>query len=240
VTEVSFIVPAFNEETLLPDTLRAIREAAAAIQEACEIIVVDDASTDDTAGVAKSCGANVISVSCRHIAATRNAGARQARGQWLIFVDADTLVTPAVVQAAVSALRAGTVGGGCKVHFEGRLPLYGRLLIALVSPIYRGLGLAAGCFLFCTQSAFQAVGGFDETLYAGEEAFLSRTLRRQGRFVVLREQVSTSGRKLRAHSGRELLGTLLRLALGGRQAMARRAGLDLWYGKRRKDPDDPG
>jgi glycosyltransferase involved in cell wall biosynthesis len=236
VTEVSFIVPAFNEAALLPETLRAIREAAATIQEACEVIVVDDASTDGTAGVAEALGASVVSVSCRHIAATRNAGARQARGRWLIFVDADTLVTPAVVQAAMSALRAGTVGGGCKVHFEGRLPLYGRLLIALVSPIYRGVGLAAGCFLFCTQSAFQLVGGFDETLYAGEEAFLSRTLRRQGRFVILREQVSTSGRKLRAYSGRELLGTLLRLALGGRKAMARRAGLDLWYGKRRKDP----
>jgi hypothetical protein len=110
------------------------------------------------------------------------------------------------------------------------------LLVALVAPIYRSLGLAAGCFLFCTQTAFQAVGGFDETLYAGEEAFLSRTLRGQGRFVVLREQVSTSGRKLRAHSGRETLGTLMRLALGGRKAMGQRTGLEIWYGKRRKDP----
>jgi glycosyltransferase involved in cell wall biosynthesis len=236
LTEVSFIVPAFNEEALLAATLRAIREAAATIQESYEVIVVDDASTDNTTGVAESFGAKVIPVSCRHIAATRNAGAREARGDWLIFVDADTLVTPAVVQEAVSALRAGAVGGGCQVHFEGRLPLYGRLLVALVAPLYRGIGLAAGCFLFCTRSAFQAVGGFDETLYAAEEIFLSRALRRQGRFVVLREQVSTSGRKLRAHSGRETLGTLLHLAFGGRKAMAQRKGLEIWYGKRRKDP----
>jgi glycosyltransferase involved in cell wall biosynthesis len=236
MTEISFIVPAFNEEALLPDTLRAIGEAADRTGESCEVIVVDDASTDGTARVAESLGARVVSVSCRHIAATRNAGAREAQGRWLIFVDADTRVTPAVVQAAVAALRAGKVGGGCKVHFEGRLPVYGWLLIGLVAPLYRGLGLAAGCFLFCTQAAFQAVGGFDETLYAGEEAFLSRSLRRHGRFVILREQVSTSGRKLRAHSGRELVGTLFRLAIGGRKAMSERAGLDIWYGKRRKDP----
>jgi glycosyltransferase involved in cell wall biosynthesis len=236
VAEVSFIVPAFNEEALLADTLRAIGRAAAALQESCEVIVVDDDSSDGTAAVAVAHGARVIRVSCRHIAATRNAGAREAQGQWLLFVDADTLVTPQVVQAAISALRAGAAGGGCRVHFEGRLPPYGRLLIALLAPLYRWLGLAAGCFLFCTHAAFTAVGGFDETLYAGEEAFLSRTLRQQGRFVMLREQVSTSGRKLRAHSGRELLGTLLRLALGGRKAMARRTGLEIWYGSRRKDP----
>jgi hypothetical protein len=54
--------------------------------------------------------------------------------------------------------------------------------------------------------------------------------------VILREHVVTSGRKLRAHSAREVLGGLLRLALGGRRAMESREGLEIWYGERRKDP----
>jgi glycosyltransferase involved in cell wall biosynthesis len=236
MTDVSFVVPAFNEERLLAGTLKAIREAASALNESTEVIVVDDASTDGTKAVAHSHGAHVVSVSCRHIAATRNAGAREARGMWLIFVDADTIVTKEVVQAAVMAMRAGAVAGGCDVRFDGRLPLYGRALIAAALPLYQALGLAAGCFIFCTREAFDAVGGFDETLFAAEEVVLSRALRREGRFVILREHVITSGRKLRAHSAREVLGGLLRLALGGRRAMGSREGLEIWYGARRKDP----
>jgi glycosyltransferase involved in cell wall biosynthesis len=235
MTEVSFVVPAFNEERLLAGTLQAIHKAASGLNESTEVIVVDDASTDGTKSVAHSQGARVVSVACRHIAATRNAGVREARGKWLIFVDADTIVTSEVVHAAVAAMRAGAVAGGCDVRFEGRLPLYSRALIAAAMPLYQALGLAAGCFIFCTREAFDAAGGFDETLFAAEEAVLSRALHRQGRFVILREHVVTSGRKLRAHSARGS-GGLLRLALGGRRAMGRREGLEIWYGERRKDP----
>lgn len=236
MTDVSFVVPAFNEERLLAGTLQAIHKAAAGLDDSTEVIVVDDASTDDTKSVAYSQGARVVAVARRHIAATRNAGVRQASGKWLIFVDADTIVTSEVVHAAVAAMRAGAVAGGCDVRFEGRLPLYSRALIAAAMPVYQGLGLAAGCFMFCTREAFDVVGGFDETLFAAEEAVLSRALHRLGRFVILREHVVTSGRKLRAHSAREVLGGLLRLALGGRRAMESRAGLEIWYGERRKDP----
>jgi len=55
--------------------------------------------------------------------------------------------------------------------------------------------------------------------------------------VILREFVTTSGRKLRAHSGREFFGILLRLALGGPKGVRRRDGLDIWYGERRADPE---
>jgi hypothetical protein len=98
------------------------------------------------------------------------------------------------------------------------------------------LGLASGCFLFCTREAFLSAGGFDEGLFGAEEAAMSRALRRQGRFVVLGEAVTTSGRKLRAHSAREVLGLLTRLALAGPRSLRRREGLDLWYGERREDP----
>ena len=203
MTDISFIVPAHNEELLLADTLEAIRRAASALPESSEILVVDDASTDGTGAIGHLHDARVIHVTCRHIAATRNAGARTSLGRWLIFVDADTIVTPEVVEAAVAAMRGGAVGGGCNVRFEGRLPRYGRFLISIASPLYRGLGLAAGCFVFCTRDGLEAVGGWDETLFAAEEAFLSRALHRYGRFVILRQQVSTSGRKLRAHPPRD-------------------------------------
>jgi glycosyltransferase involved in cell wall biosynthesis len=234
---LSFIIPAYNEAQLLGGTLSAIQHAARALRLTFEVIVVDDASLDRTPEVARAHGARVVAVNFRQIAATRNAGAREACGEWLVFVDADTIISEAVLRDAIAALTAGAVGGGCLVRFDGRVPHYGRILIALVLPLYRALGLAAGCFLFCTRQAFEAVGGFDEELFAAEEAVLSRALSRQGRFVLLRAAVMTSGRKLRAHSGREVLGTLLRLALTGPKAFRRRDGLELWYGRRRADPE---
>jgi glycosyltransferase involved in cell wall biosynthesis len=234
---ISFIIPAFNEELLLGRTLNALNSAARALKESFEIVVVDDASTDRTAAIAREFGARVIAVQRRQIAATRNDGARAAHGELFIFVDADTVVTEGAVRAAVEAMRKGAVGGGCAIRFDGRLPLYGRILAAVAIPLYRVVGLAAGCFLFCTREAFHAIGGFDEKLFGGEEAVMSRRLHRRGRFVVLPESVTTSGRKLRAHSAREVLGLLARLALAGPKAVRQREGLEIWYGERRTDPE---
>lgn len=236
---ISFIIPAYNEERLLGATLRAIHAAAQAAGEPYEAIVADDASTDGTAAVAEAHGARVVRVARRQIAATRNAGARQARGEWFVFVDADTLVTEAVVRAAVRALRDGAAGGGAAVRFDGRVPAYARALLLLLVWGFRVTRLAAGCFLFCTRRAFEAAGGFDEALYGSEEISMSRALKRQGRFVVLREAVTTSGRKLRAHSGWELLGVLGGLALRGPKAVRQRDGLEIWY-ERREDPGEAG
>jgi glycosyltransferase involved in cell wall biosynthesis len=233
---ISFIIPAYNEEQYLGRTLTALHAAVANLAEPFEVVVVDDASTDGTAAIALSQSARVVAVSCRHIAATRNAGARAANGDAFIFIDADTVVTPEAVAAAVKAMRRGAAGGGCAFRFDGRLPLYGRIMQAVAAPLYRALRLASGCFLFCTRKAFFAAGGFDERLFGAEEAAMSRALRRQGRFVVLRECVTTSGRKLRAHSAREIFGVLTRLALSGPRSVRRREGLEIWYGERRPDP----
>ena len=234
---ISFVIPAHNEEDLLPATLRALETAARPLGHPFEIIVVSDASTDRTDAVARGHGARVVEVQHRHIAATRNAGAREAIGELLVFIDADTRVTEAVVRSAVEAMTQGAVGGGCAFRFDGRLPLYARALQAVAVPVYRMARIASGCFLFATREAFEAVGGFNEGMFGAEEAAMSRSLRRQGRFVVLREAVTTSGRKLRAYSGREVLGTMARLALSGGRSVRRREGLDIWYGERRPDPE---
>ncbi len=233
---MSFVVPAHNEEALLPQTLHAIKAAVADLAEAAEVVVVDDASTDQTAAVAQEAGARVIQVVVRQIATARNAGARAATGELLCFVDADTTITRAAVVAARQAVQDGAVGGGCAVRFDGPLPLWARVCEPLARWGSRYAGMAPGCFLFCSREGFLAVGGFDETVFAGEEAVMSRRLRRVGRFVVLREEVVTSGRKLRAYSGWEIARAMGGLALRGRRGVQDRRRLDLWYGPRRPDP----
>jgi glycosyltransferase involved in cell wall biosynthesis len=232
---ISFIVPAYNEERLLGATLDALHSAGRAVGEPYELVVVDDASTDRTALIAKRHGAVLVTVAHRQIAATRNSGAREARGELFIFVDADTIVNEPAVRGAVEAWREGAVGGGAAVEFDGVVPLYARLFLAVLVRLFRLARLAAGCFLFCSRSAFVAVGGFDEAFYGAEELVMSRALKRYGKFVVLRQAVTTSGRKLRTHSVREVLMVMGRLALRGPKAVKQRKGMELWYAERRED-----
>ena len=233
---LSFIIPAHDEEAVIASTIRAVRDAAARVDEPYEVIVVDDASTDRTAAIAEAEGVRLVRIAARHIAAARNAGAAVARGELLVFVDADTLVNVAAVRGAVEAFRGGAVGGGAAVRFDEPTPFYARALLPLVLWVYRRLRLASGCFLFCTRVAFESVSGFDEGLFAAEEVEMSRALRKQGRFVMLRGTVVTSGRKLRTYSAWQLFSTLVRLALAGRRELSDRRRLALWYGPRRKDP----
>jgi len=234
---ISFIVPAYNEEPVIGRTLESIHAAARLAGHPYEIVVVDDSSSDGTAVVARSHGSLVVPVEHRQIAATRNAGARAAFGDILIFVDADTVVPPATLVATLQTLGAGAVGGGATLRLEGRIPWHGRLLILLVSSALRLGRMAAGCYLFCTRAAFEAAGGFDERLFATEEIALSRALRRQGRIVILRETVETSGRKLRTHSVWEFARLLVLIITSGPRALRDRERLDLWYGRRRVDPE---
>jgi glycosyltransferase involved in cell wall biosynthesis len=230
---ISFIVPAHNEDALLGRTLSALHKSVQALGESYEIIVVDDASTDLTREIAMEHNVRVISVSHRQIAATRNAGAAVAIGDILVFVDADTIVPEQALRAAIQALRQGAVGGGATVRFdEGHLPFYARVLEFLLPPALRILRLAPGCFVFCTRQAYLAARGFDEALYVTEEVGFAQRLKRQGRFVILREFVITSARKLRTRSAFQLLWVGLRLAVGGGQSIRKRDGLEYWYGPR--------
>lgn len=235
---VSFIIPAYNEEACIARTVRAIKGAARRAGAVYEIIVVDDDSSDRTAEIGAREGARVVRVKNRHIAATRNAGARVARGDRFVFVDGDTEVSDGAVEASLRVLDEGAIGGGCLVRFDEPLPLYARLLQPLALLAIRSACFAAGCFLFCTRDAFGAAGGFDERMYGGEEIAMSLALKRQGRFVVVDQWVVTSGRKLRAYSGSEILAVLAALASRGRRSVESREGLELWYGPRRNDPAD--
>lgn len=237
---ISFIVPAYNEEALIGRTLEALNRAARNTGEPYEVVVADDASSDRTAAIAESHGCRVVKVNLRQIAATRNAGAREASGDKLIFVDADTVVTSEVVRASIDAMNRGAAGGGCAVNFDGRLPRYAEIVSPLMVRFFRATGFACGCFLFCTRRAFDAAGGFDETLFASEEISMSRALKRQGRFVVLRESVTSSGRKLRMYSGKEVLRLFGGILLAGPKALKKRDGLEVWYGGRREDPEFGG
>lgn len=224
---LSIIIPAHNEERLLGATLDALHEAARGAGEDYEIVVVDDSSTDATAEVARAHGARVVRADVHQIAAARNAGARASQGDMLVFVDADTIVQPAVLREAIAALRAGAVGGGAGAVFEQGAPQWAHVAIGFAAWILRTAGWAAGCFFFARRAPFERVGGFDERYFASEEIHLSRALKRLGRFVILPHAVLTSARKAEVYTMRHSLWLMLRILWPG--SLKRREGLDFWY-----------
>jgi GT2 family glycosyltransferase len=231
--KLSFVVPAHNEEHELPETLRAIRRAADAAKETYELIVVDDFSTDATAEIAQQSGARVVSVNRRQIAAVRNAGARLARGEILFFVDADTHIKPGHVTGGLQALSDGYSGGSARLAVDSHLPFWARLFIRTFCAVYFSAGLGVGAFIFTRRESFDALGGFDEQYFAGEEVYFTLALKKVGRFKILREPIVTSARKIRMHSPRFVLTQSFFIVIGGKTSLRKREKLALWYdGKR--------
>jgi glycosyltransferase involved in cell wall biosynthesis len=230
---LSFIVPAYNEEFELARSIEAIRNAAELAAQQHEIIVVDDASTDATPQIARECGAILVQIERRHIAAARNAGAKAARGDVLFFVDADTRILPAHAREAIAALAVGCSGGSARILTDGIIPLWARIFVRVFSLIYFANNLGAGAFLFTTRKNFDSVGGFDEGLFIGEEVFFSLALKKLGRFKVLKTPILTSGRKLRMYSAKQILSRSAWIIIRGKRGARSRHNLDLWYdGKR--------
>ncbi len=232
---ISFIVPAHNEQAVIGRTLQAIHDSARAVGQPFEIIVVDDASTDATAEIARQHEATVVTVNHRQIAATRNSGGRAARGERLFFVDADTFVNPRAVAAALRYMDRGAVGGGGAVLFDGPVPLYVRLVALLGVIVAKLVSFTGGAFMFCTREAFHATGGFDERFYWAEETAFALALKQPGRFMVVWKPVLTSPRRLRAQSWWHFLVFMARAIFPSTMFTQRSSVENIWYNSDREN-----
>src|SRR5262245_41218064 len=106
---VTFIIPAFNEEKLIPFAIRSIRAEMANRPNEHEILVVDNASTDRTADVALEQGARVVQELKRGIVTARQAGYKHARFELLANIDADNTIPAGWLDKALPALDPSTV-----------------------------------------------------------------------------------------------------------------------------------
>jgi glycosyltransferase involved in cell wall biosynthesis len=198
------VIPAFNEETCLPATLAAVARSATAIRDqlAVDVIVVDNNSTDRTAEVALRHGARIVKEPEHNIGKVRNTGARAAAGDALVFLDADTLIPETLLTAIDRALKnEACIGGAVAVGYAPLERRWMRWYLAGWAFWGRLFNMKQGAAQFCRTSAFEAVGGYDETIYMGEDIHfywrLARYARRHGLVVTFIDSpaVTTSSRR---------------------------------------------
>jgi glycosyltransferase involved in cell wall biosynthesis len=176
----SVVVPAHNEERLLPRGLAAIGRAADEVNDDVQVVVVANRCTDATISIARAAGATVVESEARNIAAVRNTGVAAASGDVIVTIDADCLMSPVAFREIARLLDTGRyVGGGAKVRME-RTSIGIGATIAIVDGLLLLTGLSGGMF-WCARSDFEAVGGFDESMLLGEDLDFARRLRTHGR-----------------------------------------------------------
>lgn len=239
---LSVIIPAFNEEKLLPRTLAALAGSLPAFTDAgweTEVIVCDNNSTDATAEVARAQGARVVFEPHNQIARARNTGAAAATGDWLLFLDADCEPSRELFAGLEARLgRRDVLYGGAVVALD-RPPGGFAVFVAGWNFLSRALRWMAGSFVCVEAAAFREVGGFNPQMYAGEEIDLSRRLKPLARargkraFILARHPLRTSARKLHLYSPREMIGFFLRAVLRPIKTVKSREECSIWYDGRR-------
>jgi len=243
--QTSFLVPAYNEELLLARAVESVHRAAGACGLASyEVVVCDNGSTDATADAARAAGAHVVHEPHRQIARSRNAAAAASSGSWLIWLDADAILTPEVLGATLSALHSGRIcGGGARVELEGApLDRAARYAVHGWNWIAARFRLAAGSYFYALREGWTHTGGFNEAVYAGEEIGFSRTLKRWGRerglrFHVLEHAVPSSARKVKQFTLWQTLRQAAICAWPGN--LGRRDRCAFWYERPGDLPSSP-
>jgi glycosyltransferase involved in cell wall biosynthesis len=167
--KLSVIIPAYNEEKYLPATLESIRAALAGLDEA-EVIVVDNESTDGTRVVAERSGAAIVEEHEHNIGKVRNTGGENAAGDVLVFVDADTRVQPGLFENILEVMSdERCFGGSVAVEYEESRRRWVRFYLMAWQFWGRVLKMHQGAAQFCRRDAFRELGGYDPTIYVGED-----------------------------------------------------------------------
>lgn len=215
---VSAVVPTLNESACIVHTLRHLKQSEPKLHE---VVVVDGGSVDDTVARAREEGVHVVSSSKRGRAAQMNAGAKEATGEVLWFVHADTLPPKDGVRHVRRTLRhPQTVLGGFLprlmhnhrtywlLSFHNLVKTYYAPMVARPFAFARGMRLLFGDqALFCRKADFEAVGGFNEKLPIMEDADLCLRLHNRwgnqwnapkGRIKMVNRVAETSARRIAA------------------------------------------
>ena len=176
---VSVIVPAHNEEAYLADTLEALNQQD---YRWFEVIVVCNGCSDATPEVARGKCNRLIVLSQKSLGVARNLGARMARGEIIVFLDADTRLEPNTLRRIAQEFTTDHAAGTLRGLPDNDLPQY-KAIYALKNFVHRSsLHTGSSGVIVCWKKHFIRAGGFDERLEMRENSELIRRLMKFGRY----------------------------------------------------------
>jgi glycosyltransferase involved in cell wall biosynthesis len=186
---ISVIIPAHNEETYLPATLDALKRQN---YPAIEVIVVANGCTDETADAAHGRCDRLIVLSQKSLGVARNLGARMAKGELLVFLDADTCLEPLTLRLIAQNFSRDEAAGTIKGRPDADTPafsfIYGLKNFMHQTNLHNG----SSGVIICWKEHFLRVGGFDEGLEVRENSELIRRLKKFGNYKYIGEVAATT------------------------------------------------
>jgi len=183
--DFSVIIPAKNEQKYLPHCLQSLSRLDYP-QEAYEVLVIDNGSTDNTVEIAKQYGAKVFVRPELTIAGLRNFGASNGQGRFLVFLDADCTVAPDWLTTASLWMDQADVccfGGPPEGPENGTWVQKTWYIVRRKQHIIEEVEWLESMNMFVRKEIFDSIHGFDETLITCEDYDLSLRLRQHGRIV---------------------------------------------------------
>lgn len=240
--KISIVVPAFNEEKFLGETLARIKAASGVFEQTgweYELIVCDNNSNDRTAETARFAGAIVVFEPVNHISRARNSGAAAATGDWLVFVDADSHPSRALFADVAKEIQSGNcIAGGATFCWDQKHFIF-ELMMPILNVGFRWRRLIHGPFIFIQTAVFRKLGGFSTETFSGEDWELSRRLQKLAketgkRFVILhRHPVVTSARRMKDYTALTPFVVLYHIFFVPRHIKVSRETARWWYDGRR-------
>ncbi len=183
---LSIIIPTLNEEKYLPRLLDSIRQQDFSDYE---IIVSDGFSEDKTPQLAVAAGARLVQDKKRSPARQRNGGATVALGETILFLDADTVLSPGFLASAYSEFRNRHLSAaGFYLHFDSSRRIYRLFEYFYFSACFVGqyfFPASVGVGIMADKKFHDQMGGFDESIFIGEDYDYIKRLSKLGRYRML-------------------------------------------------------
>lgn len=184
---LSIIIPTLNEEKNLPNLLESIKS-----QEFndYEVIVSDAKSIDKTKEIALKSNCLFISSEIKHPSHQRNQGAKLAKGEILLFLDADSTIPENFLNIVMNDFKErNLVGAGLYLKFNSKKKIY--LLYNKVYNFFCYISqffkpLAVGAAIISQKEAHFKMDGFDETILVGEDHDYVRRIKKLGKFRMIK------------------------------------------------------
>ncbi|MDZ7808314.1 MAG: TIGR04283 family arsenosugar biosynthesis glycosyltransferase [Gracilimonas sp.] len=187
----SIIIPTFNEGEKIGGLIRHLKNSAGSRE--IEILIIDGGSSDGTIEKAENAGAKPLRSPKKGRARQMNFGARQAKGDWLYFLHADTVPPESFLEDMMQAIENGAKSGCFMLEFD--IDHWALKFYAWFTKFDVDVFRFGDQSLFVEKRIFEEIGGFDESLTVMEDQEIIKRIKKRTQFRIIPKAVTTSGRR---------------------------------------------